>query len=305
MISQTYSTALCPGEKVAIIAPGMAFDAKELKQSVRVMTSWGLDVQIPKGMLGAHPVSANSEHARWQQLESALKSDARVLWAARGGYGSIHLLKYLMKMRAPRKQKILLGFSDITSLHQFVNDQWGWSSLHGPHADRLYALNSQRQQELYDVLFAKKTELVFSLKPLNFPAQKKSKISAQIVGGNMITTQSTFGTRWQLRTQNRILFLEDIGERGYKVDRVLEHMWSLRLLQKAQAIIFGPFVGGEEPGGKRSKVRDVLRHFANKLQCPVFTGIDSGHIPNSRVLPFLTNAKIENNKIFVSTGISL
>ncbi|MCC6138043.1 MAG: LD-carboxypeptidase [Bdellovibrionaceae bacterium] len=296
------------GEKIRIIAPGMAFSKKELDLSCARLKDWGLKVEVPKGLLGSHPVSANSESARFAHLKSAMESDVRIVWAARGGYGSLHLLKYLKKMRAPKHKKLLIGFSDVTTLHQFVNEEWGWSSFHGPHADRLHSLSSARQNELQQMLFGKTTAVEFSLKPLNGIAKKNKHISGSMIGGNLITTQSTFGTEWQISTKNKILFLEDIGERGYRVDRVLEHMWSLRLLQTAKAIVFGPFVGGEEPGGGRSRVPSVLKSFAQKLNVPVYTGVESGHIPNSRTLPMHTHSVIApNHKNFtltVATGIS-
>lgn len=299
--------ALRPGEKVRIIAPGMAFSQKELDQSCSVLRSWGLVVEIPKNLIGKHPVSASSEEVRFDHLQSALDSDVRIIWAARGGYGSLHLLKYLKSMRAPKERKLLIGFSDITTLHQFVNNKWNWSSFHGPHADRLHALSKARQNELQQMLFGKKPTIEFSLKPLNSEAKKLKYLSSRVVGGNLITTQSTFGTEFELVTKGQILFLEDIGERGYRVDRVLEHMWSLQLLQKAKAIVFGPFVGGEEPGGKRSKVPAVLKAFAEKLKVPVYSGVNSGHIPNSRTLPLQTRTKITAQgklfKLSVSTGI--
>lgn len=287
-----------------IIAPGMAFDSKELKTSVNILKSWGMTIDVPQNLISReHPVSANSEKQRWLHLEEAIHGPCDIIWAARGGYGSLHLIKYLSKLKKPKKQKLLIGFSDITTLHQFFNGQWGWNSLHGPHVDKLYHLDAYRQGEFKKILSGKKKQLEFSLKPLNKSAQSVKLIKSSVVGGNLITTQATFGTPWQIQTKNRILFLEDIGERGYKVDRVLEHMSLLGFLKSAKAIIFGPFVGGEEPGGKKSKVDAVIQHFAQNSSIPVFRGINSGHIPQSKILPFGTSAVLQSHKISVSTGI--
>lgn len=305
MRSSAVISALKTGDKIRIIAPGMAFNPKELNSSTKVLQSWGLKIEKPKDLIGRHHVSANSEQIRWKHLKEALESEARVIWAARGGYGSLHLLRYLKFFRPQGEQKLLIGFSDITTLHQYINQEWGWISLHGPHADRLHTLSVDRQKELHDILFGKKEELKFRLRPMNSLAKKNKTIKGKIIGGNLITTQSTLGTSWEISMQNKVVFLEDIGERGYRVDRVLEHMMALGILQKARAIVFGPFTGGEEPGGKKSKVPAVLKAFADRLACPVYSGIDSGHIPNSRALPLNTNAEISNHQIVVSTGIRL
>lgn len=307
MSSKAKIPAVQPGSKVCVIAPGMAFDRKNLVLSTKVLEGWGLKVYMPKGLLGSHPVSASSEINRWNHLKEALNSDARIIWAARGGYGSLHLLKYLKQYRPKGQRKILIGFSDITTLHQYVNSHWGWASLHGPHADRLHTLTSARQNELRKILFGDTSHLEFRLKAMNTAATKLRALRSTVVGGNLVTTQSTFGTSWQLKTKKKILFVEDIGERGYRVDRVLEHMWSLGLLQSAGAIVFGPFTDGEEPGGRPSRVPRVLKAFAERLNCPVFQGINSGHIPNSRALPLMTEAIIKNVSgritISVATGI--
>jgi muramoyltetrapeptide carboxypeptidase len=173
-----------------------------------------------------------------------------------------------------------------------------------PHCiSRLHRLSEERKNELRKILDGSMDSLEFRLKPLNKKAQMVKSIRGKVVGGNLVTTQSTFGTAWQMDTRNNIVFLEDIGERGYRVDRVLEHMMYLGLLQRARAVIFGPFVGAEEPNGKKSKVPNVLKAIAERLPCPVFSGIDSGHIPNSRILPFNTMSEITKNKIIVATGI--
>jgi muramoyltetrapeptide carboxypeptidase len=297
--------ALSRGNRVEIIAPGMAFDPKELKKSIRVLKGWGLSVHSPANLLGTHPVSAHSEEMRWQHLEAALRSDSAVIWAARGGYGSLHLLKYLQKLKPPVRPKLLIGFSDITTLHQFVNDQWGWSSIHGPHIDRLHTLSSVRLEEMRKILFGEVSAVVFKkIKPLNSLAQKKKKITGALVGGNLITTQSTLGTSWQLNTKKRIVFLEDIGERGYRVDRVLEHMNLISFFKKTEAVIFGPFVGGTEPDGT-SRVLKVLKLFAEKADFPVYLGIESGHIPNSKCLPLNTHCEIINSGMKIQISIDV
>jgi muramoyltetrapeptide carboxypeptidase len=107
------------GEKIRIIAPGMAYDREELRSSTKVLKGWGYSLHQPKNFLGPHPVSSNGEMQRWSHLKEALESDARIIWAARGGYGSLHLLRYLKTYRpSPSSAKLLIGFSDITTLHQ-------------------------------------------------------------------------------------------------------------------------------------------------------------------------------------------
>lgn len=295
-------------DQIDIIAPGMAFNKQDVGLAIEILKSWGLKVNCPRNLLGKDLICANKQAVRFQLLEQALASKSKVVWCARGGYGSLHLLEDLSKMKQPKRQKYLIGFSDITILHSYFNQQWKWPSLHGPHVDRLSYLSDMRLKELRNILFGKKSEIKFQkLKPLNQTAENIKSIHASIIGGNLITLQSLFGTSWQPQTKNRIIFLEDIGERAYKVDRVLEHMRLLGLWRNVKALVLGPFVGGEEPGGKKSKVTACLKSFAAQVNFPVYSGLMSGHIPNSLSLPLNTKAEIQNQSgkicLSVETGV--
>lgn len=299
--------ALRRGDTIHMIAPGMAFDRPQFQLARRLLAHMGLKVEVPKNILGKHAVCANTRNEREKFLRAALVSKAKVIWAARGGYGSLHLLSALQKMKKPKTPKLLIGFSDISTLHHFVNQKWGWPSLHGPHIDKLANLNEARLVELMKILFGQKTELTYkNIKPLNVAARRLKTLKSSLTGGNLITTQSTIGTRWQLSCKNKILFLEDIGERGYRVDRVLEHMHSSGMLNGVRAVIFGPFVGGKEPDGG-DRVPKVLQDFADRMKFPVLLGVASGHIPNSLSIPLNTPAVLQKRgkkfEMTVSTGV--
>lgn len=298
--------ALSPGDFIDLIAPGMAFDREQLKAAQALLHSWNLEVRVPRKILGSHPVSANSRKARIDFFKAAVQSESKVIWAARGGYGSLHLVSELKKIKPPKQAKLLIGFSDICTLHHFVYQEWGWPVLHGPHIDRLAQLNSTRLAELRGILFGKVEEISFKqLKPMNAAALKTKRIQAVVTGGNMVTTQSTLGTPWQIQSAGKILFFEDIGERGYRVDRILEHLRLLGIFDRAKAVIFGPFTGGKEPSGQ-DKVPRVLKEFAAASKLPVYRGLASGHIPNSLSLPMNTKAVIQSEGgrtvMTVSTG---
>lgn len=298
--------ALESGDLIDVIAPGMAFDQQQFKAAEKIIQQWGFHLNVPKNILGKAVICSNSREQREHFLKQALESDSKVIWAARGGFGSLHLVEALKKIK-PKRNKLLIGFSDIVTLHQVVNQQWGWPSLHGPHIDRLAALNSTRLKELLQILIGHKTQLTYKLKPMNSFATKKQKISAPIVGGNMVTIQSTVGTSFQLPTRGKILFFEEIGERGYKIDRMLEHFSQLGFFKSAKAVIFGPMTGGYEPDGSQS-TQKVLVEFAQRQKIPVFQGLSSGHIPNSLSLPFNTSSllQVEAQKVTlkVETGVS-
>jgi muramoyltetrapeptide carboxypeptidase len=282
-------------KRIFIIAPGMPFDQAQLKKSLKIIAGWGFEVLKPHDLLKKnHPVCSADRKTRWQHLSQALLAkNCDIIWAVRGGYGSLHLIPELEQFKKPQHPKRLIGFSDITTLHLFLNQKWGWETWHGPHLDRLHALSPQRQKQIYKLLTGETKNIVFrSLKPMNAAARKSSQIKGSVIGGNLVTLQSSLGTKSTLQAQGKILFVEDIGERGYRVDRVLEHFTQAGVWRGIRALIFGPFVGGQEPSGK-DLTQKVLQEFSEKQSFPIYSGVQSGHIANSLVLPFGTHAVLQ------------
>lgn len=285
------------GDLVDIVAPGMPPRPKTLEGVKPFLESWGLQVRVPGDLLGKDLICSNSRELRIKHLKKAMSAeDSRLIWCLRGGYGSHQLLKGLSQVKKP-VPKAFLGLSDITSLHLFLNQEWNWSTIHGCHIDRFAKGEGSPVEErrLKNLLFGKRQQWEYKLTPLNAKAFEERKISGKIVGGNLITLQSSFGTRFQIQSRNRILFFEEIGERAYRIDRVFEQMDQLGLFKGIKAILLGQFTGGEEPGGK-SLVPKYLREFAQSKSFPIFGGVKSGHGKNQHPVCFNTPASIQGGK---------
>lgn len=294
------------GDSVEIIAPGMRPQPGTMSAIPKFLKSWGIEPVISKNILGKDLICANNLEMRLMHLKNALKNpDTKMIWCARGGYGSFQLLPFLKKIK-PSEPKIFMGLSDITSLHTFLVQDWGWSTIHGCNIDRLARgeASPAEMNRFKRVLFGKTKSLDYQLKPLNSAARKSKKLSASIVGGNLITLQANFGTDFQIKTRGKVLFIEDIGERAYRVDRVLEQMNQLGLLKGLKGMVLGQFTGGREPGGV-SLVPMLLKEFAERQSFPVVSGFQSGHGPNQHPLPLATKAQFSFGskvKLQISTG---
>lgn len=291
---------------IHIVAPGMPYDPGELKKSLHIIKGWGFDWIQPAGLLKRdHPICSSQRDSRWTHLSEALTSEeSSIIWSVRGGYGSLHLIPFLQKIKKPKTPKLFIGFSDNTTLHQFFNQKWNWPTWHGPHLDRLYQQNAVHLQRIKKLLTGKQQQQVFSgLKPMNQKAKNTKLLRAKIIGGNLITLQSSLATANQLNCQKRILFIEDIGERGYRIDRVLEHFDQAGIFKGIKAMIMGPFVGGFEPNGK-DYTQKVLQEFAMRQKFPIFTGLKSGHIRNSQILPFETEAILQKKSSLFELHVS-
>lgn len=298
------------GDIIDVVAPGYPSQEHEIDGAREFLLKWGLQPRIPKGLIKPHFLHAHEDEARFSFLKAAIESkDSRVIWCLRGGYGSNRLVPMLAKMKKPKEAKLLIGISDITSLHTFLIQEWGWATLHGPLLDHMGRglAPAKLEKELKQVLFGAQSEVDFKkLKPLNEAARKVSSLRSRVVGGNLTVLQSSLGTPWQIETQNRLLFVEDIGERGYRIDRMFEQFRQAGLFKKCHGLILGDFLGGVEPGAQKNNFSLVFKRWASDLEIPIFLGLEAGHGVMQRPLPLNTPCvlSVHNGKgrLVVQTG---
>ncbi len=285
---------LAPGDVVDVVAPGFRCTAEQLENGIAFLKRAGLVPRVPPDLFGEDLLCSNSDAIRFRQLRKALFArDSRAVWCVRGGYGAIRISQRLQALQAPRRPKLLIGYSDATTLHQLLNLFWGWPTLHGPLLDRLGGadIREEERTELQAVLFGGAPQTVFAdLVPLNAAARRRQQINSRLTGGNLTVLQSTLGTALQRRPSG-MLFLEDIGERGYRIDRMLEQLRQAGVLRNLKAIVLGTFLGGAE--ADRSNLGPaVLERFARTLSIPVLAGIDAGHGPYQRPVFLHTRAQL-------------
>jgi muramoyltetrapeptide carboxypeptidase len=282
------------GDRVDVVAPGSRCSEENLRKGVEFLRGLGLVPRVPRNLFGRDLLFANSDAVRFAQLRRALFArDSQAVWCVRGGYGAIRLVKPLLRLQPPQRQKLLIGYSDATTLHFLLNCHWNWPSLHGPLLDRLGsgAAGAQELAELEGVLFGTQREVVFSdLVPLNAAARASRRVTGRVFGGNLAVLQSLLGTKLQ-RSPRQILFLEDVGERGYKIDRMLNHLEQAGVLKALKAIVLGDFIGGAEADG-RHLAPQVLEAFAREHSFPVVMGLNAGHGELQRPVFFNTHAEL-------------
>lgn len=287
---------LNPGDSIDIIAPASGTTEDKLETGMNWIRSLGLNPRIPAGLIQTDLFFAAPLKVQLQQLQNALYSDSKAIWCLRGGYGSMRLIPLLEKIKPPKTPKLLIGFSDITALHLYFNQKWKWPTLHGRTISQLKnQWSSPEEENLYqEVLLGQRNEVFFDqLVPLNSAASKKSSIEASIIGGNFRLVQSSLGTSWSIKTKDRILFLEDVSERGYSIDRMFEQLHQAGLFdQRIKALVLGDFTEGFEKNGV-DLVPAAIERFAQRAKFPVLRGLPCGHGKELNYpLPFNTPAKL-------------
>ena len=284
-----------PGEAIDVVAPASACRREALAAGVEVLEGWGYRPRVPPDLFEGSGIVAAPDAARYRTLHRALRRpDSRVVWCVRGGYGSQRLLPRLARGEVPGRRKLLVGFSDLTALHVFVNQHWGWPTL---HAATLADLGSGRLSqtslgELRAVVAGRTSRLSFRLRPLNAAAGRARSVRGALVGGNLKTLQSLAGTPWSVRPAGRILMVEDTGERGYAIDRMLVQLSQAGILRGIRALVFGQFTGGREPDGRFTGT-EVIARFAERMRIPVLGGAPFGHGDAARAVLLGLPAKLD------------
>lgn len=286
---------LAKGDTVEIVAPASRCADSIIRDIKDALSSWGLKCIIAEDIFGDDLLCANEDSKRLQTLTNALfNRETKGIICARGGYGSMRLIPGLLHLKPPLTPKFFLGMSDITALNFFLQQNWGWPIVHGALARDKFSPESI--QALKSILFGEVRKVTFAATPLNEPAKNTQDIKAPIIGGNLCIVQTSIGTPWQINLKNKMLFLEDINERGFKIDRMLQHLAQAGIFKEAQAIIFGDFIQGKEPDGS-SLIEPVLHRFAKSCPIPVVAIQGVGHDYTSLPLPLGTNALL---KLFFS-----
>lgn len=282
---------LCAGDFIEIVAPSSRSTDSQLYGLKELLESWGLNCIVQKDIFGKDLLCANTDEMRFQHLKNALLNPkSKAVICVRGGYGATRLIPRLMTMHPPKENKIFVGLSDITCLHLYFQKHWGWPTIHGAAAPDKFSHESI--SAVKTLLFDNKPVQFKGLIPLNKPAKAEGLIKSTMTGGNLALIQAGIGTCWQIESRNKIILLEEIGERGYRVDRMLEHLSQANLLAPAAAILLGDFLEGNEPNGT-SLIDPVLQRFANSIQIPVLKIKGIGHGFINFPIPFGTETHLQ------------
>ncbi|HEV8607141.1 MAG TPA: LD-carboxypeptidase [Tepidisphaeraceae bacterium] len=228
-----------------------------------------------------------------------------ILWCARGGYGATRLLPLLNNFtnrHGPPPKKLLVGYSDVTVLHEFVRSNWNWATLHAemPGTRSFIQLHPDQWAAILRAIHRNPIPEPWSPHRLEFISNPPAtSIRASLVGGNLTLWAALCGTPFQPSTHGKMLFFEDIGETWYRIDRMINQLLQAGAFTGAKAILLGDFkecpdentmVLKEKDSSERIPLRRVYSqrecmqetfgHLANQLQIPIALGLPVGHGPN-------------------------
>jgi len=279
------------GDEVAIVSPASGSLPEELEAIAKFLASWSL---VPKlyhyKKQSTEHFLANSDIERFNELKSFLENEEiKVIMAMRGGYGSARILPELLSLNNIKNNKLLTGFSDITSLHLAFNNCLGFSSLHAPVLSQIVngKIDENSIQFFKDVLFGKVDEFIYEVSPLNKNAKevKENTNFSKLVGGNLSLIQTSIATPWAINNcVNYSLLIEEVNEKAYKIDRMLNHLKNSEILTNCQAILIGDIVEEADQEGKYH-LDYVIEKFVSEVGLPIFNIKNIGHDSKNISIP--------------------
>lgn len=268
---------LSPGDRIALVAPASGFKPAELEAGVRELARLGFEAVYDEAIFERTWFEAGPPDVRARILRQAWRDPSiAALLAVRGGYGSQQLLPLLEAEEMRRAAKLLIGYSDITAMLCW-SCAHGVVTLHGPMVEGRLAVGPTAYDEATFLRAAMVAEPLGELAPPGLEAFAPGEASGMVVGGTLSQLVSLLGTPWAFEVpRGAVLFLEDVGERPYRIHRMLTQLAQSGMLARAGALVFGEFPRCDEPGGEPA-IRDVLREFTRGFPGPVLFGFPSGH----------------------------
>ncbi len=282
--------ALGPGARVALVAPAGPVSPERIEASVARCLALALDPVVFPAASARHGFLAGTDAERLADLQSAFDDPSiHAVWALRGGYGTFRILDRLDLGRQRKAPIPFIGFSDNTTLH-VLHASLGVVSFHGPHPGADFP--AATEEAFRKVLFEAEPAGRLPTRDGD-PAPRTlvgGAVEAPLIGGNLALLASLCGTAWQPRARGRILFLEDIGEPAYRVDRMLLQLERAGVVEGAVGLAFGRFTGAADDS---HPIGDVLAEFAGRTRLPTVADLPFGHIEHNWTLPVGARARLD------------
>ena len=299
------------GDTIGLVSPGGFITEAQLEEAKTNMSALGFSVVVAKNILNLNGYFAGTDKERAEDLHEMFgnkKVDGIV--CVRGGYGCARVLDFLDFNLIKRNPKVLIGYSDITALLYGIYSETGLIGFHGPVATSTF--NEFSVTNFKNVLMnpQQQLQLNIAIEDADKPGYKPfvirhGKAKGKLVGGNLSIVASLIGTKYDVDTRGKIVFLEEVGEEPYRVDRMLTQMIQAGKFKHATGVALGVFSKCEskpnESGIANSfSLSEVLHERLFQLKIPVMYGLSFGHVVNKFALPFGINAELDvDNQMIV------
>jgi muramoyltetrapeptide carboxypeptidase len=279
------------GDIVAIISPSFCVDEKKVEDAVIFLEKWGLKVVVGRNAFKRNGPFAGTDEERLTDLQEMTNSDEiKAIFCARGGYGVSKIINKVDFSGLMKKPKWYIGFSDITVLHMWLSEVCGIISIHGEMP--LNYSNTDKTEETFVTL---KNALYGCNEPVRWEGNFFASRDAEgvMTGGNLSLLYGLTGTPAEPATEGNILFIEDVGEQYYHIDRMLTSLKLANKLKGLSALLVGGMnkIGDTKISWPRS-IEETIFDIVKEYNYPVLFNFPAGHIPDNRSFYIGKKAKI-------------
>lgn len=279
------------GDTVAIVSPAKVIAPEELQFAIQFLESHGLNVLVGKHVFNSWNRFAGTDGERAEDLQWAIDSnEVKAIFCARGGYGSIRIAEQIDYSKLKTQPKWLVGYSDITVFHNLFKRELNLCTIHGPMPLNIVDKPEELSyaDKLIDLLFGKMQSIEFESNSLN----QKGVNTGKLVGGNLAVFSSLIGTSLDINTEGCILFIEDLCEENYKLDRMLWQLKTAGKLDNLVGVLVGRFTEMTDASGwfNKNSYELIASHLKDQ-NIPVAFDFPAGHTATNT--PIILGAEYE------------
>ena len=289
MITPPY---LQKGDTVAIVSTARKNIDDNLKPTINLLEGWGLKVKMGNTIgLDYHQLAGTDDQRAADFQEQMDNPNIKAIWCVRGGYGTVKIIDKLDFTKFKQNPKWIIGFSDVTVLHSHLN-RIGIESIHGTMPVSIARATDEAKNSLCSVLFGDKLHYTLECDALNHNGIAKG----ELVGGNLSILYSLLGSESAIDCEDKILFIEDLDEYLYHVDRMMMNLKRNGCLSSLKGIIVGAMTDMKDndiPWGRNAL--EIIEDTVKGLNIPIIYNFPAGHIRDNRALIFGRQVSVEVN----------
>jgi muramoyltetrapeptide carboxypeptidase len=288
------------GDTIAIVAPAGILKNREdtIQKAKELAENWGLKVVLGTNLFNQNNHFSGTDNERFQDFQEALDNkNIKAIWSARGGYGSVRILDKLNFTEFIAHPKWIIGYSDITAFHNHIHNL-GIETMHGMMATSL----EEKPEEIIETKASFKKALFGEELKYTIPSSEDNRnailnageiLKGQLIGGNLSILTSMLGSNSQLSTEGKILFIEEIGEYKYSIDRMLQSLKRAGYFTKVKAVIVGNMSSIKKNSTQWGSTIEQLILEVIPKNIPVLFDFPAGHEADNRALIFGRNVALE------------
>ena len=290
---------LKPGDKIGIVAFAKKITLEEIQPAVKTFRNWGLEVVIGNTIGSEHHQFSGNDDCRRNDIQKMLDNpEIKAIISARGGYGCVRVVDKIDFSSFLNTPKWLIGFSDITVFHAHINTLFNIPTIHATMPVFFHKNTAESLDSLRQIIMCGSME--YKIQSSAKKLCKDGTAIGQLTGGNLSVLYSLCGSVSFGETNGKILFLEDLSEHIYHIDRMLQNLKRNGFFANIKGLIIGSFTemkDGPVPFGKTSE--EILFDLCSELNIPVFANFPAGHINDNRSLIMGQTVKMEvtNNSL--------